>query len=73
MNYQEAKLVATQLTGRQPRWCEVRDEQDELAPAPTTEAMNDCIALDSTGNRTPIGYWLDQRPMGENVEAVCYF
>ncbi len=73
MTYQQAKQIAVNLTGRTPRWCDVRDENDELAAAPTPEAMDDCIAMDANGNRTQVDHWLDQKPRGENVEAVCYF
>ena len=73
MTYQQAKQIAAQLTGRTPRWCDVRDENDDLAAAPTVAAMDDCVALDANGNRTQVDHWLDQKPRGENVEAVCYF
>lgn len=73
MTYQQAKAKAQQLTGRTPRWCDVRDEQDELAAAPTAEAMDDCVALDANGIACRVDHWLDQKPRGENVEAVCYF
>jgi hypothetical protein len=73
MTYQQAKAKAEQLTTRTPRWCDVRDENDELAPAPTPEAMDDCIPLDANGNRTQVESWMNQQPRGKNVEAVCYF
>jgi len=73
MTYQQAKAKAQQLTGRTPRWCDVRDQDDELAPAPIPEAMNDYIALDANGNQTKVDHWMNQQPRGENVEAVCYF
>ena len=73
MTYQQAKQIATQLTGRTPRWCDVRDQDDELAPAPIPEAMDDCIALDPNGNRTQVESWMNQQPRGADVEAVCYF
>jgi len=73
MTYQKAKQIATQLTGRTPRWCDVRDADDELPPAPTSEAMDDCIALDANGNRTQVKSWMNQQPRGADVEAVCYF
>jgi hypothetical protein len=70
--WQEAKQIATQLTGRTPRWCDVRDENDELAPAPIPEAMDDCLALDANGNQVEIR-WMNQQPRGSSIEAVCYF
>lgn len=70
--WQEAKQIATHLTGRTPLWCDVR-ENNELAAAPIPEAMDDYIALDANGNQVSVSYWLNQRPMGENVQAVCYF
>ncbi len=73
MTYQQAKSNAQQLTGRTPRWCDVRDQDDELAPAPTPEAMNDYIALDANGNQTKVDHWMNQQPRGADVEAVCYF
>lgn len=73
MTYQQARQITQQLTGRTPRWCEVRDHEDQLAPAPTPEAMDDCIALDANGHLTQVARWQDQRPFGRNVEAVCYF
>lgn len=73
MNWQQAKQHATKLTGRTPRWCDVRDDNDELAPAPIPEAMDNCIALDADGNETQVERWQDQQPRGVNVEAVCYF
>lgn len=72
MTWQTAQQAAQQLTGRTPRWCDVRDE-DQLAAAPTEEAMDDYIALDSNGNRTTIARWMNNVPCGKEVEAVCYF
>ena len=73
MKWQTAKQAAEQATGRTPRWCDVRDEQDQLAPAPIPEALDDCVALDVHGNRTTIDRWINNVPCGEDVEAVCYF
>jgi|688.fasta_scaffold140719_2 hypothetical protein len=73
MTWQTAKQIAEQLTGRTPRWCDVRDSNDELASAPVPEAMDDCLALDANGNQIQVDHWLDQQPQGANVEAVCYF
>lgn len=67
------KAIVQRMTGRTPRWCDVRDESDDLPPAPTAEAMDDCVALDANGDHAIIERWQDQRPMGRNVEAVCYF
>lgn len=71
--WQQAKQIATELTGLTPRWCDVRNGEDELAPAPTPEAVDDCIALDADGNPVEVDYWLDQCPVGDAIEAVCYF
>lgn len=71
--WQQAKQRATELTGRTPRWCDVRDENGELAPAPTVEAMDDCLVLDANGNQVQVDHWFNQEPVGRNVEAVCYF
>lgn len=72
MTYQQAKECAIQLTGRAPRWCDVRDD-DEFSPAPTPEAMDDCIAIGETGKQTFISYWHNQVPVSTNAAAVCYF
>lgn len=73
MNWQTAKQRATEITGRTPRWCDVRNEEDQLAAAPSTEAMDDYIALDANGNKTQLQCWMNEEPRGADVEAVCYF
>ena len=73
MTWQTAKQHAIALTGRTPRWCDVRDEEDQLAPAPTPEATDDYVALDANGEQAKVSRWQDDVPCGENVEAVCYF
>lgn len=73
MKWEQAKQYAIKLTGRTPRWCDVRNDDDELAAAPTDEAMDDCIAVDADGKRAENLFWLNQQPRGIDVEAVCYF
>ena len=75
MNYMQAKQIATQLTGRTPRWCDVRDEAGDFPPAPTANAMNDCIAIKSNFGPevTSINYWVDEKPVSAYAEAICYF
>ena len=74
MNYRQARISAIQLTGRTPRWCDVRDvETEEFPPAPTAEAMDDCIAIGESGMRTFIVHWHNEAPVSRNAAAVCYF
>lgn len=73
MTWQTAKNAAIQITGRTPRWCDVRNSDDQLPPAPTAEAMDDCIALDAAGEKTFVTAWQNEVPCGKDVEAVCYF
>ncbi len=68
------------IDGRKPRWTEVKEANGEIEPAPTAEAMDDCLALSySRHDRdtlivkvAKIDYWLNQVPCG-NFDAVCYF
>lgn len=74
MTWFDAKLAATQHTGRTPRWCDVSDDNGNIAPAPSTAAMDDCIALDMNGNSVEITHWMNDVPhAGEEVAAICYF
>lgn len=73
MTWQNAKQSATELTGRTPRWCDVRDEDDQLPAAPIPEAMDDCVALNANGQQATITHWMNDVPCGTDVEAVCYF
>ena len=69
--WQEARELAFRLTGRSPRWCDAADADGEMPPAPTEEAMNDCLMFDADGNPCRAKYWLDGKPAG--VQAACYF
>ena len=71
--WQVAQQTAKEITGRTARWCDVEGEDGFMPAAPTEEAMNDCIALDTDGKATPIEAWLNQEPVGKKIAAVCYF
>lgn len=73
MKWLDAKLAATQHTGRTPAWCDVADSDGIIEPAPSVEAMDDCIALTAEGKVASIEYWMNDVPHGTEVEAVCYF
>lgn len=73
MTWQTAEKHAIRITGRVPRWCDVRDDDDLMPAAPIPEALDDCIALDANGRETIVSRWENDVPVGENLEAVCYF
>lgn len=68
-----AKHYAEKATGETPRWCDERDESGRFPSASFPEAMDESIALDSSGQPVVIDRWLNGEPCSQIAAFVCYF